>query len=109
MIYHLVLPDVWEKLIKTDKTEYRPESLETEGFIHCSSKEQVIPTATLYFKDFSELVVLEIVEKRVKNILKWESSRDEELFPHLYGPLPLKDVETFQMLLKTPSGAWEWV
>ena len=109
MIYHIVLPEVWEKVIKENHQEYRPDSLAIEGFIHCSTKEQVLATASLYFKDSEQLVVLEIVDKRVKDQLQWVESRDGELFPHIFGPLFIGSVETFQMILKTPSGNWEWV
>ncbi|MCB0838007.1 MAG: DUF952 domain-containing protein [Bacteroidetes bacterium] len=107
MIYHIIQPSQWQKVM--DRDSYKPESLKTEGFIHCSSKTQVLPTAKLYFSEASELVVIGIVDKRVKNILKWEVSRDGEEFPHLYGPLPLSAVETMDMIMRRPDGEWEWV
>jgi uncharacterized protein (DUF952 family) len=54
--------------------------------------------------------VLEIVPKRVRNLLKWEMApkRGEE-FPHLYGPLPLNGVENTFMLMRLPGKDWEIV
>ncbi|MEM6346122.1 MAG: DUF952 domain-containing protein [Bacteroidota bacterium] len=109
MIYHLVDADTWEKVLESDQNTYATPSLESEGFIHCSTREQLIPTATVHFVDFQELVVLEILPSKVKQILKWEPARDGEEFPHLYGRLPMKAVENTFMLLKNPQQVWEEV
>ncbi|MEO1449947.1 MAG: DUF952 domain-containing protein [Bacteroidota bacterium] len=104
-IYHLVKPRDWEKSL--DKGIHTPPSLKTEGFIHCSAREQVIPSAEKHFQDIDELVILEIVEKRVKDRLKWEPSRDGALFPHLYGKLDLHEVENTHILFKQGAD-WVW-
>jgi uncharacterized protein (DUF952 family) len=52
-----------------------------DGFIHFSSAAQVRGTAAEYFAG------LELGEA-----LRWEVSRGGELFPHLYGDLPLATV-----------------
>lgn len=90
------------------KGVHAPASLTEEGFIHCSTHEQVLPTAALHFKDSQDLVVLEIPEKWVKKKLKWEPSRDEELFPHIYGSLPLHEVSNTHMIMRQ-KGEWSWV
>ena len=43
-IYHIVLPQVWERF--KDRPSYAPESLTSEGFIHCSYPGQ--PNNTCY-------------------------------------------------------------
>lgn len=88
---------------------YAPPNLQQEGFIHCSSREELLESAALHFPDDDELVVLAIVEKRVKHILRWEPGRAEKLFPHLYGPVPIDAVETTYSLLRLPNGTWEWI
>jgi uncharacterized protein (DUF952 family) len=110
MIYHLLPSDEWENLLESDASEYRPASLETEGFIHCSTEAQLLESARLFFGEYEELAVLEIVPKRVRNLLKWEMApkRGEE-FPHLYGPLPLNGVENTFMLMRLPGKDWEIV
>ncbi|MEM6763284.1 MAG: DUF952 domain-containing protein [Bacteroidota bacterium] len=106
MIYHLTSHSQWLEAL--NKGIYLHESLKLEGFIHCSTKEQLIPTATLHFKGETELVILEIVEKRVKDILKWEESREGDLFPHLYGKLSLTAVENTHLLERNKAGEWLW-
>ncbi|MEM7514576.1 MAG: DUF952 domain-containing protein [Bacteroidota bacterium] len=106
MIYHLATHSQWLEAL--NKGVYTHASLKAEGFIHCSTKEQLIPTATLHFQQDQELVILEIVEKRVKDMLKWEESREGDLFPHLYGKLPLSVVENTHLLIRNKAGEWEW-
>lgn len=105
-IFHLVRPADWEKSL--DRGRHITPSLESEGFIHCSSYEQIIGSANKHFPEGDELLVLMIPEKWVKNILKWEESRDNALFPHLYGPLPVEKVENLRILKRGPDGQWDW-
>jgi len=106
-IFHLVRPEVWEKSL--EKGKHTVPSLQSEGFIHCSSYEQVLGSANKHYPDGEELLVLVIPEKWVKNILKWEESRGGALFPHLYGPLPVEKVETLRILQRGENREWNWV
>ncbi|MBN2387002.1 MAG: DUF952 domain-containing protein [Anaerolineales bacterium] len=82
--------------------EYRADSLADEGFIHCSTRAQVIRVANLWYPGQAELVLLVIEPDRLTAELKWEPpvhppAGDEvppldERFPHLYGPLNLDAV-----------------
>ena len=64
-----------------------------DGFIHFSSKGQVKGTARLHFKGERELLLLKIETKNLK--IKWEKSRKNQLFPHLYDELPLSEIISF--------------
>ena len=107
LIYHLLSTQTWEKTLNEDY--YRPASLESEGFIHFSTQEQVLLSAARFFGHEQELVVLAIPEKRVKARLKWEEVGNEGTFPHLYGPLDLIDIETTHLIEKQADGSWRWV
>ena len=104
-IYHLAKPTDWEKSM--NRGFHTAPSLQTEGFIHCSSKEQVIPSAEKHFEGTDQLVILEIPEKWVKNKLKWEPSRGGALFPHIYGKIQLHEVINTHMLFRN-GDVWEW-
>ena len=104
-IFHLVPSKRWQKALIEGR--YEPESLKKEGFIHCSTWEQLLETADLYFKDDDSLEVLFIIERHVKKILKWEKSRNEQDFPHLYGKFPFESVETTRKLLRNAEGKFE--
>ena len=79
---------------------YRAESLNHEGFIHCSRAHQVLPTARAYFAGVSDLVVLVIDPLRLTARLVYEppaplpsdtpkADAPGELYPHCYGPIDL--------------------
>lgn len=107
MIYHIAEPDAWERALELG--EYRHPSLAAEGFIHCSTREQLDATATRYYADRAELLVLAIVDRRIKDQVKWElapSVGDE--FPHIYGAMPLEAVEDVSIVARTDAGAWDW-
>ena len=59
-----------------------------DGFIHFSDAGQVTGTAAKYFFGQSGLVLLTVDPGRLTD-LRWEKSRGDALFPHLYGPLEL--------------------
>jgi len=107
MIYHLILSDDWQKLLNSNKNTYKAPSLKEVGFIHCSTKDQLVGSANLYFGEAQEVVVLGIVEKRIRKLLKWELSRKEELFPHIYGALPIEAIDTIYILSRNEHGEWE--
>jgi uncharacterized protein (DUF952 family) len=60
-----------------------------DGFIHFSSASQVRATAAKHFLGVGDLVLIAIDADALGDALKWEVSRGGELFPHLYGELPL--------------------
>ena len=82
---------------------YHPSGLDTEGFIHCSTQEQLIATANRYYRGRSDLAVLVIDPERLVPALRWERSRDE-LYPHIYGPLNLDAVVALQRLVRGAGG-----
>jgi uncharacterized protein (DUF952 family) len=63
-----------------------------DGFIHFSDGAQAAETARRYFAGQADLVVLEVEADDLGPALKWEPSRGGDLFPHLYGPLPVSAV-----------------
>ena len=69
-----------------------------DGYIHFSSKDQVKETARLHFTGERNLLLLKIETKNLK--IKWEKSRNNLLFPHLYDELPLSEiVSVFELKL----------
>lgn len=85
LIYHVVLPEVWENF--QDKDEYEAESLKTEGFIHCSYKNQLDEVLQRYYKDAERVVILHINPHYLKSELVAEPSTNREIFPHIYGKI----------------------
>jgi uncharacterized protein (DUF952 family) len=101
-IYKIVTRDEWSLAIQDHVFRGSPIDLQ-DGFLHCSTAEQVASTAALYFAKQSDLLLVAI-EKTIPN-LKWESSRNGELFPHIYGALdPQKNVVWVQEMKLDESG-----
>jgi uncharacterized protein (DUF952 family) len=63
-----------------------------DGFIHLSASHQVRATAQKHFSRKTDLLLVSVVEEALGQSLKWEVSRGGDLFPHIYGALPLSAV-----------------
>ena len=72
---------------------YVPEGFEAEGFVHCSYATQVSWVANARFKDRTDLVLLEIDPGLLTcKVIDENLEGGSELFPHIYGPLPMSAV-----------------
>ncbi|MBM0234454.1 DUF952 domain-containing protein [Micromonospora sp. STR1_7] len=69
-----------------------------DGFIHLSAADQVVETARRHFAGMTGLTLLTVQEQRLGDALRWEPSRGGQLFPHLYGPLPVTAVVAARVL-----------
>jgi uncharacterized protein (DUF952 family) len=63
-----------------------------DGFIHLSAAHQVRATAQKHFPGKAGLLLVSVAEEALNPNLKWETSRGGDLFPHIYGMLPLSAV-----------------
>lgn len=91
MIYHIVKKDNWDSYKLS--AYYVPGSLSREGYIHCSFEDQVIKVANTLHRGQDDLLVLCINRKKIESILKIEDLFNiKEVYPHLYGKLPLSAV-----------------
>ena len=100
LIYHITPRSDWEAAQK--RGDYRPASLENEGFIHCSTDVQAAPVANAFYSGQTGLVLLVIDPERLSAKLQWDPPAHPEpekappelrgKFPHIYGPLNLDAV-----------------
>jgi uncharacterized protein (DUF952 family) len=60
-----------------------------DGFIHFSTAAQLGETARKHFSGQTELLLIAVDADALGAALRWERSRNDELFPHLYGELDL--------------------
>jgi uncharacterized protein (DUF952 family) len=89
LILHIAKRSQWQQ--GQEAGVYRVDSLDTEGFIHCSTLIQIVRTANAFFSGESGLVLLCIDSERVQPEIRYELA-DGEQFPHIYGPLNLDAV-----------------
>lgn len=70
-----------------------PESLATEGFVHCSYPQQVLIPANERFAGREDLVLLVLAPGDLDAELVVEDSYGSGLeFPHVYGPIPVRAI-----------------
>jgi uncharacterized protein (DUF952 family) len=69
-----------------------------DGFIHFSTAGQVADTAARHFAGQRDLLLVAVDASQLD--VRWEPSRGGQLFPHLYGPLPLAAVRQVMPLEK---------
>jgi uncharacterized protein (DUF952 family) len=73
----------------------RGVTLEQEGFIHCSLRQQLRGVAEFLYPDAGrdDLVVLVIDSAKVPSAIRFEpAGPGGPEFPHIYGPLPVSAV-----------------
>ena len=99
LIFHIASRDAWDAAQKAG--QYTAPSLTSDGFIHCSTRAQVLPVAEKFYKGQAGLILLAIDPTRLSSGLKWEAPSDgappagvsaSETFPHIYGPINLDAV-----------------
>jgi len=91
LIYHITPRIEWKNAQTTGP--YTADSLSTQGFIHASTREQVVGTGNYLFLGQKDLVLLCIDTERLDSELRYEfAPGTDQKFPHIYGPLNLNAV-----------------
>ncbi|OIJ89286.1 glutathione S-transferase [Streptomyces sp. MUSC 14] len=97
-IFHITERSLWEAARERGSYEVstRGRTLQEEGFIHFSTREQLPRIAAFLYGHYDgpdELVVLVVDQALVGVPVKYEAMEpDGEEFPHVYGPLPVDAV-----------------
>jgi len=89
-IFHLATPEQWAAAQASGTVD--PPSLATEGFVHCSTDDQLTGTIERHFDGIDELVLLRLHEEGLGEALRWEESRPGDPYPHLYRAIELTEV-----------------
>ncbi len=91
IIYHVTTQEEW--IIAQVNDCYEAPSLATEGFIHCSTANQVQGVLERYFAGKTNLVKLIIDTTLLTNEIKYELAPSvNEEFPHVFGVINLDAV-----------------
>jgi uncharacterized protein (DUF952 family) len=91
MLFHIAHSSDWNAAATSGL--YALPSLASEGFIHFSTRDQFMLTASRYYIGVAELLLLEIDDSLLDAAaLKFEASTNDELFPHYYAELPTSAV-----------------
>ncbi|MAH85050.1 MAG: glutathione S-transferase [Magnetovibrio sp.] len=91
------------------KGEYSGSSQDqADGFIHFSTKSQIRSSAAKHRAGQGGLVLLSVDPEKLNKLIKWELARGGELFPHVYGNLPLNAVERVDPLPLNADGVHQF-
>ena len=106
IILHITSKSEWEAAQRNDF--YSAPSLASEGFIHCSTREQVVAVAERFYAGATGLVLLILDPARIRSEVKYEAGTDkpDELFPHIYGTLNLDAVTRVADFASDSTGKW---
>ncbi len=77
-----------------------------DGFLHFSTSQQLAGTLARHYADATDLVLVAVNVNALGDDLKWEPSRDGEIFPHLYSALNLHHVLWTAPIPRKPNGAF---
>lgn len=88
LIYKVCLAADWQHAVTEGTYRGSPVDLR-DGFIHFSTAAQLPETLRRHFAGQRDLVLVELDARALGAGLRWEPSRGGDLFPHLYGELPV--------------------
>jgi len=91
LLYKICAGATWQSIRQAPDWSGSPDDIR-DGFVHFSAAHQVAGTLQKHFANQTNLVLLAISADSLGHALKWEPSRGGQLFPHLYGKLPLSAV-----------------
>ncbi|AGZ45571.1 DUF952 domain-containing protein [Actinoplanes friuliensis] len=108
MILHFCPESSWQAAVAAG--EYSADTLVSQGFIHCSTPDQVAIPATALARGRQDILLLEIDEARLSKPVVWEQGDPPDpggmLFPHVYEPIPVAAVVATHPYLPGPDGTF---
>ncbi len=102
-IYKICPASAWREAERQGVFRGSPVDI-SDGFIHFSTAAQVAETARKHFAGQTGLFLIAVEADALGDALKWERSRNDELFPHLYGELDLGAVAAVQSMRLRSDG-----
>ena len=90
-IYTIVPASLWQNA--KDAGIFKGAAIDlADGYIHFSTAAQAKETAARHFAGQDGLLIVSVDGEKLGDALVYEPSRGGDLFPHLYGVLPLSAV-----------------
>ncbi|HRH08946.1 MAG TPA: DUF952 domain-containing protein [Bacteroidia bacterium] len=106
-IYHIALKK--DLLLAFKIGYYQADSLNSEGFLHCSTQEELINTANRIFINKRDLCLLELESAKIEAKTIYENtSGGSILYPHIYGKLNLNAIHQCYRFEPDESGKYNF-
>ena len=103
LVYKISPDRVWREAEREGVFVGAPVDLQ-DGFIHLSTKAQVAETAARHFAGQGDLGLISLDGDALGPALRYERFRVGDIFPHVYGTLPLTAVRCVAPLLLGSDG-----
>jgi len=105
--YKLLTQDQWLDWKATGSFTGAPVDI-ADGYIHMSTREQARETAEKWFAGVDPLILVMIDLPALGDTVRWEPSRGGQLFPHVYGDIPMSAVSGNSRLRVQSDGTHDW-
>lgn len=91
LLLHITRSSAWLRAVHAGV--YQGETLESEGFLHCSTLEQILASAERHYRGSDDLILLCIDPSCLEAEIRYEfSAGGGGDFPHIFGPVNLEAV-----------------
>ena len=90
-IFKIIDKEEWQKAKQAGTYEGSKKDTE-DGYIHFSEEEQVEETLLRHYPKKDNLILLKVNAFKLEHLL-WEQASNGDMYPHLYSPLDIKNVE----------------
>ena len=90
-IFKIIDKDEWQKAKQTGTYGGSKNDIE-DGYIHFSEEDQVEETLRRHYPKKDNLLLLKVNAFKLEHLL-WEQASNGDMYPHLYSPLDIANVE----------------
>ena len=90
-IFKIIDKDEWQKAKQTGTYGGSKKDIE-DGYIHFSEEDQVEETLRRHYPKKENLLLLKVNAFKLEHLL-WEQASNGDMYPHLYSPLDIANVE----------------
>lgn len=102
-VYKICAQCSWDAACRTGHYSGSDDDLR-DGYIHLSTASQLRGTLDKHIFGQTNLLLVTLDVAALEEQLRWEASRGDALFPHLYGPLPVTAATAVVALRLDTSG-----
>ena len=98
LVFHFCSITQWME--QEDENVYIDPTLDSEGFIHCSTSAQTSKVLDRYFKGRQSIYRLHIDTTLLDSLLVYEkAASDGDAYPHIFGPINKSAIIEIQQVL----------
>ena len=90
-VFKIIDKDEWQKAQQTGTYGGSKKDIE-DGYIHFSEEDQVEDTLKRHYPKKDNLLLLKVNAFKLEHLL-WEQASNGDMYPHLYSPLDIANVE----------------